>query len=68
MKASLMFSLNLVDYPMFSLVQSTWNDLAHLPDIQGTKGIYLDYVGPLRPSKSYRARVGGGGWWPMGFY
>ena len=29
-----MFSLNLVDYPMFSLLLSTWNDLGHLPDTQ----------------------------------
>ena len=31
----IMFSLNLVDYPMFSLLLSTWNDLGHLPDTQG---------------------------------
>ena len=31
----LMFYLNLVDYPMFSLLLSTWNDLGHLPDTQG---------------------------------
>ena len=49
-----MFHLNLVDYPMFSLLLSTWNDLRHLPDTQGYyKVIYLDYVGRLRPSKSY---------------
>ena len=30
----------------------TWNDLGHPPD-RGTKGIYLYYVGTLRPSKSY---------------
>ena len=57
----MMFSLNLVDYPMFSLLLSTWNDLGHLPDTQGNKGIYLDYVGPLRTSKSYRVVVVGGG-------
>ena len=31
----IMFSLNLVDYPMLSLLLSTWNDLGHLPDTQG---------------------------------
>ena len=31
----IMFSLNLVDYPMFSLLLSTWNDLGHLTDTQG---------------------------------
>ena len=31
----IMSSLNLVDYPMFSLLLSTWNDLGHLPDTQG---------------------------------
>ena len=30
----IMFSLNLVDYPMFSLLLSTWNDLGHLPNTQ----------------------------------
>ena len=44
-----MFSLNL----LLSLLLSTWNDLGHLPDTQGNKGIYLDYVGPIRPPKSY---------------
>ena len=63
-----MFSLNLVDYPMFSLLLATWNyyDLGHAPDTQGTKGMYLDYVGTLRPSKSY-GWWGGFGWWPIRF-
>ena len=52
-----MFYLNLVDYPMFSLLLSTWNDLGHLPD---TKGNYLDHVGTLRHSKSYGWGGGGG--------
>ena len=30
----IMFSLNMVDYPKFSLLLSTWNDLGHLPDTQ----------------------------------
>ena len=30
----IMFSLNLVDYPMFSLLLSTWKDFGHLPDTQ----------------------------------
>eukprot|EP00494_Astrolonche_serrata_P021047 UN21281 len=47
-----MFSLNLLDNPMFSLLLSTWNDLGHLPDTQGVlRGIYLDNVATLRPSK-----------------
>ena len=36
----------------------TWDTLLIL---RGTKVIYLDYVGTLRPSKSYR--VGWWGWW-----
>ena len=48
-----MFSLN---YPMFSHLLSTWNVLGHLPD---TQGYYLDYVGKLRPSKSYGLWGGG---------
>ena len=55
-----MFSLNLVDYPMFSLLLSTWNDWDTFLTLRGTKGIYLDYVGTLRPSKSYVWGGGGG--------
>ena len=29
--------------------------------------VVVDYVGTLRPSKSYGWVVGGGGWWPIRF-
>ena len=48
-----MFSLNLVDYPMFSLLLSSWKTWDTLLILRVTKVIYMDYVGTLRPSKSY---------------
>ena len=40
LKVSLiMFFLNIVDFPMFFLLLSTWNDLGHLPYTQGSLGI-----------------------------
>ena len=41
----------------------TWDTFLTL---RGTKCIYLDYVGTLRPSKSY-VWGGGVGWWPIRF-
>ena len=56
----IMFYLNMVDYPMFFLLLSTWT-------LRGTQCWYLNHVLPLKPSTSYRA-VGGCGWcWPIRF-
>ena len=60
LKVSLiMFSLKMVDYPMFFLSLSTWNDFGHLPDTQkGTQRWYLHYVClPTQPLNKFW-----GGW------
>ena len=49
----------MVDYPMFFLSLSTWNDFGHLPDTQkGTQRWYLHYVClPTQPLNKFW-----GGW------
>ena len=59
LKVSLiMFFLNIVDFPMFFLLLSTWNDFSGV-----LRDWYLNLILPLRPSKS--CRVGWGVSWPM---
>ena len=49
----MMFSLNMLDYPMSFLSLSTWT-WNTFPTLRGIWAFYLNNVLPPRPSKSYR--------------
>ena len=56
-----MFYLNMVDYPVFFplLTTLTWDTSLAL---MGSQGWYLNHLGPLSPSESFRVGWCVGGW------